>query len=179
MRLDAKADNGSVYVNEIEGGTGLGTIEAGQNIGLTTNGDVTDVRTDEEKTAGKDNIKAEGEVKIETIADPETNPEGFAVGTKDDPIEVSIGKNGHMTIKDQGDINVNSDDPDDDLYLTAVPTNADAVVNVHSEGNLRLTNTNEAAGGTGNMNIHDATAGKNVIVEAKGDVTEGSTVIAG
>ena len=91
MRLDAEAETGSISLNEIEGGTGLGTIEAGQNIGLTTNGDVTDVRTDDEKAAGKDNIKAGGDVNIETIADPEANPEGYAVGTKDDPIEVSIG----------------------------------------------------------------------------------------
>ena len=101
---------------------------------------------------------------IETIADPAENPKGFAVGTKDDPIEVSVG--GQMTVRDQGDINVNSDDPEDDLFITAVPMNKDAVVNVHSEGNLKLDNTREAAGGTGNMNIQNATAGKSIIVEA-------------
>ena len=163
MRLDAVAENGSATVTEIEGGTGLGTVFAGENVTLITDGDLTDVRTEKEKADGANNIKAGNDVY--------TGVENGTVGTKDDPIKVEVG--GHMTVEDEGDIHVTSQE---DLSITA--DTQEGVVNVHSDKNLELDNTPAAAGGTGDMVLQNGTAGANATVTVSGNLTD-SNVGAG
>ena len=73
---------------------------------------------------------------------------------------------GHMTVDDQGDIHVTSTE---DLSITA--DTQEGVVNVHSDQGLDLDNTANAAGGTGNMVIQEATAGGSATVNVTGDIT--------
>ncbi|MBR3587110.1 MAG: hypothetical protein IKO00_13900, partial [Oscillospiraceae bacterium] len=157
MRLDAEATNGDINLNEVEGDTGLGQISAEKgDVTITTDGDVSDARTEAEKTSGDENITSGG--------DTEVNAENGSVGTREEPIDVNVG--GHMTVNDQGDIHVVSTE---DLSITA--DTQEGVVNVHSDQDLYLDNTAAAAGGTGNMIIQEATAGGDATVNVTGDIT--------
>ena len=137
MRLDAEAEDGSINLEEIEGGTGLGSVSAGEDVTITTDGDLTDARTDEEKEAGVNNIEAGGDAEVNvpngevgTIGDPEA-------GTDDEPIKVSVG--GEMTVNDQGDVNLVTDD---DLTVTidseegVIHVDGEEDLNVHVEGDI-------------------------------------------
>ena len=155
MRLDAESHTGDIDLEEIEGDTGLGIVDAAGNVTITTDGDVTDVRTDTEKNANAQNISSGGDTIV--------NAENGAVGTREDPIEVTVG--GHMTVNDQDDIHVTSDV---DLSITA--DTQDGVVNVHSDQDLTLDNTSAAAHGTGDMVIQEATADGNAEVNVSGSI---------
>ncbi len=160
MRLDATADTGDIALTEIEGGTGVGVISApGGDVILNTDGDVTDVRSDAEKAADVENITSGGDTTV--------NAPNGQVGTADDPIDVNVG--GHMTVDDKDDIHVTSNE---DLAITA--DTQDGIVNVHSDQDLALDNTSNAAHGTGDMVIQEATAGGDATVNVSGNLT-GST----
>ena len=163
MRLDAEAENGSIALNEIEGGTGVGVILAGEDVELKTDGDLTDVRTDEEIAEGKDNITSGDDTVIEV-------PNG-AAGTSEDPIEVNIG--GHMTADTKDDIHVVSNE---DLEITA--DTQDGTVTVSTDGNLVLDNTDNAAHSTGEITIY-AEAGGNAEVNIAGSIRATSEITAG
>ncbi|MBQ4596421.1 MAG: hypothetical protein IJB14_05560 [Firmicutes bacterium] len=163
MRLDAESENGSIALNEVEGGTGIGIISAAEDVAVTTDGDLTDVRADEEKEQGKDNITSGNDTVVEA-------PNG-AAGTSESPIEVNVG--GHMTADTKDDIHVESDE---DLSITA--DTQDGTVTVSTDGDLVLDNTANAAHGTGDITVY-AEAGGNAEVTITGDIRNSSEVTAG
>jgi hypothetical protein len=182
MRLDAESDNGSVTVNETVGGTGIGTVSAAENVSITTDGDLTDVLTEEEKAAGEDNITSGNDTVINV-------PNG-AAGTAEDPIEVNIGR--HMTADTRDDIHVTSGE---DLSITA--DTQDGIVTVRTDGDLKLDNTADAAHGTGDITVYaqaggsaevtiagsiadsEIEAGNDALVISGGDVTETDVTAGG
>ena len=162
-RLDAEAENGSVSIIEMEGGTGIGIISAGENITLITDGSFSDVRTDAEKAAGRNNITSAGDTAVMA--------HNGAVGAEERPITVSV--RGQMTAESKDDIKVMSPD---DLAITA--DSQDGTVTVSSERDLSVANTVNAAHGTGDITLY-ATAGKNAAVDVRGEIRDGSVITAG
>ena len=177
MRLDAEAENGSIVLEEIEGGTGAGIISAGEDVTITTDGDLTDLRTEQEKADGRNNIEAGSDVTVNV-------PDG-KVGTEDDPVKVSVGS--EMSVIDKGDVNLITDDD-----LTVTIDSEEGVIRVDGGKDVTVDVTGDiipgghvTAGGDANVaaegNITDAavTAGGDANVAAEGNITDAAVTAGG
>jgi hemolysin-type calcium-binding region len=153
-RLDANAQNGSIYVTEQTGNMGLGSLTAADHVSVQAPGILADTRTPEQKAAGTPNIQGTTGTLHSTDAQ---------IGTEQAPITVKI--TDHLTASAEENVNLKSQE---DLYVTADTQNGK--LNIDGDQNLTVDNTAASANGSGDMPVGTVTAGGTAELRAVGDI---------
>ena len=153
-RLDANAQNGSIYVTEQTGNMGLGSLTAADHVSVQASGILADTRTPEQKAAGTPNIQGTTGTLHSTDAQ---------IGTEQAPITVKI--TDHLTASAEENVNLKSQE---DLYVTADTQNGK--LNIDGDQNLTVDNTAASANGSGDMPVGTVTAGGTAELRAVGDI---------
>ena len=153
-RLDANAQNGSIYVTEQTGNMGLGSLTAADHVSVQAPGILADTRTPEQKAAGTPNIQGTTGALHSTDAQ---------IGTEQAPITVKI--TDHLTASAEENVNLKSQE---DLYVTADTQNGK--LNIDGDQNLTVDNTAASANGSGDMPVGTVTAGGTAELRAVGDI---------
>ena len=153
-RLDANAQNGSIYVTEQTGNMGLGGLTAADHVSVQAPGILADTRTPEQKAAGTPNIQGTTGTLHSTDAQ---------IGTEQAPITVKI--TDHLTASAEENVNLKSQE---DLYVTADTQNGK--LNIDGDQNLTVDNTAASANGSGDMPVGTVTAGGTAELRAVGDI---------
>ena len=138
--LNAEAAKGSIYLTELHGDMNLGTIQAKQDIVLTTaseNGSVNNVLTAEELESGKLNLDADGNVTVQTGSG--------SIGSAGKPLAVNVGNDedgiatgGTMTAQCGGGIYVKAED-----NLTLIADSAQRLVEVTAEKDISVSDIHD------------------------------------
>ncbi|NCB91906.1 MAG: hypothetical protein EOM40_04945, partial [Clostridia bacterium] len=160
--VNAAVDQGSIELTEIIGDLGVGMISAPiGNAALSAAGSILDTRTDAQKAADDQNITAGGNANLNaqtgTIG---TAPDGTIPG---EPLHVQIG--GTLTADAQGDIVLKGAG-----NLTMIADTQDGKIYASAEDDLRISNTLQAAGGTGDMTLVRPVAGGNLTINTVGNL---------
>ena len=153
-RLDANAQNGSIYVTEQTGNMGLGSLTAADHVSVQAPGILADTRTPEQKAAGTPNIQGTTGTLHSTDAQ---------IGTEQAPITVKI--TDHLTASAEENVNLKSQE---DLHVTADTQNGK--LNIDGDQNLTVDNTAASANGSGDMPVGTVTAGGTAELRAVGDI---------
>ena len=139
--LNAEAANGSIYLTELHGDMNLGTVQAKQDIVLTTaseNGSVNNVLTEEELADDKLNLDADGNVTVQTGSG--------SIGSAEKPLEVNVGNDeagnatgGTMTAQCGSGIYLEAED-----NLTLIADSAQRLVEVSAEKDISVSDIHDA-----------------------------------
>ncbi|MDO4545220.1 MAG: hypothetical protein Q4C25_03600, partial [Bacillota bacterium] len=136
LRLDAKAETGSIYIEEETGEMGLGIVEAAAGtVSLISPESITDLRTEQEATEGKRNITA----KILHLT-----AEKGQIGQQNVRIYILVHDN--AVLHAAGDIFIDAQQD-----LTVLSESIGGKVYIDTERNLTLTTSAASAEGTGNL----------------------------
>ena len=176
--VNATADK-NIEVTEETGDMGIGVIDAENGTvtlatgdktaedGKTTRGDLFDARTDEQKAAGKENIKAGAATGTSyiTAGGVGVSPD-LESGQKQQPIIVDITSSEDGLVVDAlTDINLDAKNS-----LTATTDSRDGKVYADAEKDLTISTTKKSGNGTGDLTIVEPTVGGNLTINSKGKV---------
>ena len=139
--LNAEAANGSIYLTELHGDMNLGTVQAKQDIVLTTaseNGSVNNVLTEEELADDKLNLDADGNVTVQTGSG--------SIGSAEKPLAVNVGNDeagnatgGTMTAQCGSGIYLEAED-----NLTLIADSAQRLVEVTAGKDISVSDIHDA-----------------------------------
>ena len=139
--LNAQSANGSIYLTELHGDMNLGTVQAKQDIVLTTaseNGSVNNVLTEEELADDKLNLDADGDVTVQTGSG--------SIGSAEKPLAVNVGNDeagnatgGAMTAQCGSGIYLEAED-----NLTLIADSAQRLVEVTAGKDISVSDIHDA-----------------------------------
>ena len=157
-RIDAAALTGDIYIDENTGDMGVGVISAGGDVQLRAPGSLIDVRTEDQHTAGNQNITAGGDVLLDSTSG--------AIGTTDDRIdlavegEVTARAYGTICLTDTGDLRLIVESETGRIYVTA-------------ENDLTMENSVTRANSPQDLMLGLIIAGGMASIRALGSIIEG------